>query len=301
MIVVMSFHQCKYKIIEMENERPAFWSAPQFSGGESFFRKGTFYGKLSLLMLFFTLTCPIQDVFSGDIHLLAAAGLRQPIDQLIMAFHKQTGHRVFANYAGSGTLLTRFRASGMGDLFIPGAFQYIRMLDRDGRVHSVKKIVAHVPVLGIHPSKKEQIRTLKDLAVPGIRVALGDPKAMAFGRVAADILEKAKLKNAVSRNVVVYAATVKQLALYVVQGDVDAAIIGRADAIQQKENIHMIDIPLGYRPHETIAVALLKTASDRPEAVQFFEFMGSPKSMETFQQFGFLPLDQNQDRGDQQK
>ena len=62
----MSFHQCKSEIIEMENKRPAFWSGSQFSGGES---------------------------FSGDIHLLAAAGLRQPIDQLIMAFQKQTGQR----------------------------------------------------------------------------------------------------------------------------------------------------------------------------------------------------------------
>ena len=183
-----------------------------------------------LLLLFLTWQAPVSR--AEDLSLLAGAGLRQPTDQLISSFQRQTGHRIFVDYGGSGTLLARIIASGQGDLYMPGAFYYIRILEEKGKLHSFRKIVAHTPVIGVNRNKTGLIRSFEDLASPGVRLALGDPKAMAFGRLAMDILECSKIKEAVLKNVVVYGATVKQLALYVAQGDVDASIIGRADAVQ---------------------------------------------------------------------
>ena len=56
-----------------------------------------------------------------------------------------------------------------------------------------------------------------DLGKPGIRVGLGDPKAMALGRTAEDILDHSGLKQAIQKNTVVRAATVKQLMLLLCQ------------------------------------------------------------------------------------
>ncbi len=226
-----------------------------------------------------------------DIHLLAGAGLRQPVDQLIDLFREQTGFKVIVDYAGAGNLLTRIIASGHGDLFMPGSFYYIERLEQEGLVDSYSIIVYHTPVIGVNRNKANLITCFQDLARPGVRLALGDPEAMAFGRVAIEILERSKIKDEILKNVVVYGATVKQMALYVAQGDADASIIGRADASQYEDKIKIIPIPEEYFEAEIIAVALLKKAAGRPEVIRFRDFMRSEKAIDVFRHFGFLPVD----------
>jgi molybdate transport system substrate-binding protein len=250
--------------------------------------------KSLILFLYFLslslLTWPVQEIRAEELHLLAGAGLRQPVDRLIDMFQKETGHKVFVDYAGGGYLLPRIIASGQGDLFISPSLNYIQALEKEDMVDSYRSIVSNTPVIGVNRDKDQLISSFDDLARPGVRLALGDPEAMAFGRIAMEILEKSKMKEEILKNVVVQGATVKQLALYVAQGDVDASIIGRADAIQYKDKIKIVPIPEEYLQTEIVAVALLRNAAGRPEAIRFRDFMSNAKAIEIFQQFGFLPL-----------
>jgi len=241
-------------------------------------------------LLLMSLTWPVQEIRAEDIHLFAGAGLRQPVDQLVDMFQKEIGNRVFVDYAGSGHLIARVIASGRGDLFLSPSLYYIRALEKEGMVDSFRGIVSNTPVIGVNRDREQLIRSFEDLARPGVRLALGDPEAMAYGRIATEILEKSGMKQEILKNVVVQGATVKQLALYVAQGDADASIIGRADAIQYKDRIRIIPIPDKYIVTEVIAIALLKDAASRPEAIQFRDFMSSAKAIDIFRQFGFLPL-----------
>lgn len=226
-----------------------------------------------------------------ELVLMAGAGLRQPTDVLAAGFEKETGHRILTSYDGSGKLLARIRASGRGDLFMPGAFFYIERLQREGRVRSFCPVAAHTPVVGVSLDAAERIRSFEDLAKPGVRLALGDPKAMAFGRTALTILRRAGMEGPVLENVEVYGATVKQLALYVARGDVDASIIGRADAFQFRDRIRAIPIPRAYFHPEKIAVAVLDSAVNPEVARLFCQFMASDRALEVFRGFGFLPLE----------
>ena len=228
--------------------------------------------------------------FSAELLLFAGAGLRQPTDRLIRTFEKETGNRINVAYAGSGQLLSSIVASGQGDLFMPGALFYIRKLNEMGRVDSWKNLVAHTPVVGVNSRKANLIRSFDDLARPGLRLALGDPKAMALGRLAQTILSHSPLKEAILGNVAVYGATVKQLALYVARGDVDASIIGRADAFQYRDQIRMVPIPDAYFQPETIAIAVLKGSKNVDAASRFRDYMASGRSIAVFESFGFLPL-----------
>ncbi len=241
-------------------------------------------------LLLISLAYPARGIQAGDLHLFSAAGLRQPVDQLVDMFHKETGNRVFVDYAGSGHLVARIIASGQCDLFLPASIYYIQAIEKEDIVDSYRGIVSNTPVIGVARDKEQMIRTFEDLTRPGVRLALGDPKAMAYGRIAMEILEKSGMKEEIVKNVVVQGATVKQLALYVAQGDADASIIGRADAIQYKDRIRIVPIPEEYIVTEVIAIALLKNAAARPEAIRFRDFMSSAKAIEIFRQFGFLPL-----------
>lgn len=222
------------------------------------------------------------------IHLFAGAGLRQPIDRLIASFEAKTGHKVQADYGGSGKQCVKIRTAGQGDLFMPGAFFYIEDLQKDKLAHDPVPVAVHTPVVGVNKSCAIAVNTLDDLATPGLRIALGDPKAMALGRTAMDILERSGKKDAILKNVVVYGATVKQLALYLKQGDVDAAIIGRADAFQCADRIRSVPIPDKLFRQEIIAVAMLTNGLNRPEVKQLKDHLSGEEAVRAFGDFGFL-------------
>ena len=164
---------------------------------------------------------------SAELTLLCGAGLRQPVEELMVSFEKQTGIKVGVEYDGSGKALVRYQATGIGDVFLPGSQVYVEQLRKLGQAGESFPVVRHIPVLAVNPAHAASIEKLEDLAKPGVRVGLGDAKAMALGRTADEILEKKGLTEAVARNLTVRAATVKQLALYILNGDVDAEI-GRA-------------------------------------------------------------------------
>ncbi len=228
---------------------------------------------------------------ADELHMFAGAGLRQPVDELAKAFEEKTGHRVFIDYGGSGQLLTRIEASGQGDLFIPGALFYIEKLEKEDRVQSRHPIVLHTPVVGVNKARTDLISSFDDLAKPGVRLAMGDPKAMAFGRTAMAICEKSGKKDAILKNVVVYGATVKQLALYAGQGTVDAAIIGRSDAFQNKDKVAIVPVPPEYFQAETVAAAVLRSSSNPELAEELARFFSDENAVEVFEKHGFLPLE----------
>lgn len=234
---------------------------------------------------------PAANGFAEELILLAGAGLRRPTDVLVDRFEQQTGHRILTAYDGGGRLITRIQASGQGDLFMPGALFHIEALEKKGLIRSVRPLVAHTAVVGVSAAAVDRIRSFEDLARPGIRLALGDPQAMALGRTARTIMQRAGLEKEILQNTVVYGATVKQLALYVARGDVDASIIGRADAFQCRDRMTMIPIPPAWFQPETIAVAVLQSSRHPDIAEAFCAFMASEESLSVFGEFGFLPLE----------
>ena len=234
----------------------------------------------------------IESAIAGELHVFSGAGLRQPVDRLAKAFETETGHRVFIDYGGGGQLLARIEASGKGDLYIPGSLFYIQKLQKTGKIRTYRSIVQHTPVIGVNAKQAGRIKAFEDMARPGIRLAMGDSEAMAFGRTAMTICERSGMKDAILKNITVYGATVKQLALYVSQGSVDAAIIGRTDAFQNQKTITMVSIPSDYFQAEVIAAAVLSSASDPDLAGQLAEYISSAAAVAVFEQFGFLPLDE---------
>ena len=199
---------------------------------------------------------------AAELRLYAGAGLKQPLDLVVDDFQKKTGHQVVVDYDGSGRLLTKLELTGQGDLFMPGEGFYIDKLSSSA-VHSRRTIVLRAPVIAVSRKHAGTITALADLARPGVRVGLGDPQAMALGKTAETILERSGLKAAVLKNTVVFAATVKQLALYAAESTVDAAIVGRPDALQFAETVDSIAIPRELYEPDTIAVAVL-TSYGRP-------------------------------------
>ncbi|MBU2510966.1 molybdate ABC transporter substrate-binding protein [bacterium] len=242
------------------------------------------------IIFFGVFTTSPTTAFSDELFLIAGAGLRKPTDKIIQKFETQTGHKIYVEYGGAGKLLTRFRATRRGDLFMPGSYFYIEKLKQDKQVVSDFPVVYHTPVIAVHKENNREINSFDDLAKPDLKLALGDPKAMAFGRTSMEILDKSGSKTAILKNVVVYGATVNQLTLYVLKKTVDASIIGRSNAVIHQGELRMIPIPQDYYTPEIIGIALLKTAKQPAIAAQFQQFVISQPGIDEFIKAGFLPI-----------
>ena len=242
---------------------------------------------LALALVLSPSPAPAQE---AGLLLYSGAGLRQPVEQLVSRFQAETGIKVRIDFAGSGQLMTRYLASGKGDVFLPGSHFYVNKLKDKNEVTWSQQVVLHVPVVGFPLSGKVKIGSFEDLTKSGVKVGLGDPKAMALGRTAEDILAASGVGEAVLKNTVVRAATVKQLVLYLLKGDVDAAIVARADVVQKKDKLGMIEIdPSWYKP-EIVTAAVLKASKQPEQAQKLAEFLSSPQGVEVFGKFGFLPV-----------
>jgi molybdate transport system substrate-binding protein len=197
---------------------------------------------------------------------------------------------VIVDYGGSGKQLVKYGTVRRGDLFMPGSYFYIDKLKEKGLVLSDSQVVRHTPVIAVNKKRKRAVKTLEDMAAPGIKLAVGDPKSMALGRTSMEIIKNAGLEKQFLDNVVVYGATVNQLSLYVVQGAVDAAIVARANAFMHQDTLDMFDIPANYYTPDIIGIAVLKTAKNTALAEQFKAFASSPGGIASFTRFGFMAL-----------
>lgn len=243
-----------------------------------------------LLLLAALLVAPLAAAAAQDLHVYAGAGLREAVDALAARFETQTGAKVVVEYGGSGQLLARISETGKGDVFIPGSMMYIDKLDKAGAVSASRGLAVHGAVLAVNRAAAAKITSLDDLAKPGVRLGLGDAQAMALGRTAEEILSHLALKDAILANVVTRAATVKQLTLYVANGDVDAAIIGGPDAAGNADKVVSIAIPSDLYQPEIAGFALLKSAVDPALAAQFGDLLLSEAGRQAFAKAGFPPL-----------
>ncbi|MGD8563683.1 MAG: molybdate ABC transporter substrate-binding protein, partial [Desulfarculaceae bacterium] len=245
---------------------------------------------ISLCVFLFTAVFFSLPASAGQNELLlySGAGLRQPVQELVQCFQDKSGIKVQVEYAGSGQIMTRYLASQKGDVFLPGSHFYVEKLKKKGEVLWSKPMVLHVPVVGFPKPGRIKITSFADIAKPGVKVGLGDPKAMALGRTAEDILKASGLGEPIRKNTVVRAATVKQLVLYLLKGDVDAAIVARADVFQKADKLGMLEIdPSWYHP-EIVTVAVLRASKKVKQAKKLAVFLASPASVAVFNRYGFL-------------
>ncbi len=223
------------------------------------------------------------------------AGLMKPMNELVSSFEKETGCKVTIHYGGSGELYAILSTKGC-DVFIPGSYYYVERAVEEGYIvnGSVVNVTKHVPVIAVPKGNPAGIHSLSDLAKPGVRVAIGDPKACAIGRVAVKMLKKDGLWEKVKKNVVVEAPTVNQLLVYVATGQVDCAIIW-ADLVtwaQAKGKIEVISIPPQQNLIKTIPVAITVYAKKDGRlgyAEKFEKFVTSPEAIEVWKKWGFEP------------
>ncbi len=233
--------------------------------------------------------------FEGrQITVCSGAGLIKPMNELIANFENETGANIEVRYGGSAELFG-ILTSKECDVFIPGDYYYTgEAMDRNYVLNeSVTNLTLHIPVIAVPDKNPKNISGLEDLANPGVKLALGDPKGPAIGKVSEAICEKAGILPEVENNTIVRTATVNQLLIYVVSDEVDAAIIWEDMASwgEASGKLEIIPIPEEQNKIKTIPTAVSVYTKDPELAEEFNNYIAGEGAEEIWEKWGFEPCD----------
>jgi molybdate transport system substrate-binding protein len=216
---------------------------------------------------------------------------KPPMEEAARAFQEKTGIQVYLNFGGSGTLLSQIELSRSGDLYIPGSPDYMVKAERKNVIDpaSVKKIAYLVPVIGVQHGNPKNIKSLSDLAGPGIEVGIGNPEAVCVGLYAIEILDYNHILTDVSKNIIVHAKSCDDTATLLSLKSVDAVIGWDVFQHWDPDNIDVVYLAPEQLPRIAyIPGAITKFAQDSESARKFLDFLVSPEGQAIFQKWGYI-------------
>jgi molybdate transport system substrate-binding protein len=233
------------------------------------------------------------EIMAADLTILCGAGLIKPMEELRQQFEKKENIKARVHYGSSGEIFAMVASGKPCDVLIPGAEKYTQDALKNGWVieDTICKLVLHVPVIAVPNGNPAGITGLSDLADPNVKVAIGDPKAPAIGRVAKKILIQNGLWEQVTPNIKVFAPTVNQLLIYVALKQVDAAIIWKdlTSWAESKGKIEVVQIPKEQNLIMTIPTAVCTHAPHKEQAFKFNAYIASDEAFAIWEKWGFPP------------
>jgi len=225
---------------------------------------------------------------SQSLLVYCGAGLRDAMDPIAEAYREETGVRVYFSYAGAGVLLTQIAFSKTGDLYMPGERFYLRQAEERGLILDTETVCYFKPVIAVQKGNPQAIQCIDDLAKPGLRVGLGDPKALAVGPVTQHILTRAGIADRVDKNVTFRGGCIPELANALRLQTIDASILWSTTAYQNREHVDMIEIPAQLNEVAVVPIGVLKHTGDPDAARRFMDFVVSPAAREIFRRHGYI-------------
>jgi len=221
------------------------------------------------------------------ITVFAAASLKNALDDVDIAFTKQSGIKVVARYGASSALAKQIEQGAPADVFASADLQWMD--------HCVRKKDTRVNLLG----NKLVLVAAKDIKIdhvtigPGFdlaklagdgRVATGDVREVPVGLYAKAVLERLGAWAAVEPKIAMSENVRVALGL-VARGEAPLGIVYETDA-----KIEPAVKVIGVFPDNTqdpiiYPVALTETA--KPDAAQYLSFLRSQTAKSVFEKYGF--------------
>jgi len=211
------------------------------------------------------------------------------LEEAARAFEQEAGIKVYLNFSGSGTMLSQIELSQSGDLYIPGSPDFMVKAERKGLIDptSVKKIAYLIPVIAVPRGNPKNIRSLADLARPGLQVGIANPEAVCVGLYAIEILEYNHLLAEVGKNIVVNAESCEKTATLISLKAVDAVIGWDVFHYWDPDNIDVVYLSPEQLPRIAyVPGAVTRFTKDRQSAQKFLDYLVSSTGQAIFEKNG---------------
>lgn len=236
-----------------------------------------------------------QGVNAGDKLLVyVGAASKPPTEEAAKLYEEKTGTKIELVIGGSGYILSQMKLAKQGDLYFPGSSDYMEKAKRDGDVFAdTEKVIVHlVPAINVQKGNPKNIRSLKDLTRPGIRVAIANPEGVCVGAYAVEIIENQftpEEKEAFLKNLVNYTESCEKTATAISLKMADAVIGWRVFEDWDPERIETVPLPqeqivrIGYIP-----IAISRFTRDRAAAQAFIDFLTGPEGRAIYAKYKYF-------------
>lgn len=249
------------------------------------------------IFLFFMSVCLLFSTqgFSEE-RLLAFVGSasKPPTEEVAELFYKKTGVRVDLVFGGSGFVLSQMILGKKGDLYFPGSSDFMETAKKKGVVYpeTEKYVVYLVNSINVRRGNPKNIKTLYDLAKPGLKVAIADPENVCVGLYAVEIIEKnftPEQKESFRKNLINYTESCEKTATAVSLKAVDAVIGWRVFEHWDPERVETIPLKqkeilrIGYIP-----IAISTYTKNRALAQKFIDFLGTEEAKNVYRKYKYF-------------
>jgi molybdate transport system substrate-binding protein len=230
------------------------------------------------------------------VRVFAAASLQDAFRSLGPRFEAEhPGVRLEFNFAGSQVLRTQIEQGAEADLFASADTEHVAALARAGLAEP-PVFFAHNRIVVVTPAGNERVRRLTDLARPRVRIVMAGPTVPA-GRYADQALAAlgrdpafgAALEAAIRGNVVSLESNVRAVLAKVQLGEADAGFVYETDARAAGVSVRVITLPPCAEVRTAYAVAVLRAAHARPEALAFLNDLLGAEARALLHGLGFRP------------
>lgn len=224
----------------------------------------------------------------------AGAASKPPTEEAAALYEKKTGTKVELVFGGSGYVLSQMKLAKQGDIYFPGSSDYMEIAKRNGVIFpETEKIVVYlVPAINVQKGNPHNIRSLKDLTKPGLRVAIADPEGVCVGAYAVEIIEKeltAAEKEALRKNLINYTGSCEKTATAVSLKQADAVIGWRVFEHWDPERIQTVPLEKAQIPRiGYIPIAISTFTKNRQAAQDFIDFLLSPEGQAVFAKYHYF-------------
>jgi len=219
----------------------------------------------------------------------AGAGLKSVLDPLSKIFTRKTGIQVEHSYLCSGTLLSNMQLTKTGDVMVPGSQYYLDIAIEKGLIDPNAVSIAGfmIPVIAVQKGNPLNIKTIEDLTKPGLRVGIGEPDALAVGRLTERMLKDLGLYEDVMKNVVLTGGSATKLIIPLAIGNLDAEINWRAVTRQFQEKVDTILIDPNKLKYSIAPIGITTFTKEKELAKEYLDFVVSDEGRALFSQHGY--------------
>jgi molybdate transport system substrate-binding protein len=235
-------------------------------------------------------------VGAAELQVYGGLAVRQPLTEIAKLYEQETGVKVNIVTGPPRELVASMAESKTGDVFVPGSYWAMNLAKSRGIVaESEGETVAYlVPCIAVEKGNPQDIWSLKDLARPGLKVAIRSeaegPEKPCLGEITSSAFESAGIAKKVKPNIVASLDKCDQVAAVLREKRADAVICWTFFAARFPNDLEAILLPKETAKDRPIPAAVTKYAADPTVARAFVAFLRSPTAQQVFVKRGYRSI-----------
>jgi molybdate transport system substrate-binding protein len=231
-------------------------------------------------------------VARADAIVLAAASLKNALDEMAGQYQKRSNEKIAVSYASSSTLARQIENGAPADIFVSADLEWMDYVEKHNllktgtRVNLLRNDIVLIAPADSKASVIIQRRFPLAMLLGDGRLAMGDPDHVPAGKYGKAALEFLDVWPAVAGRIA-RAENVRAALVLVSRGEAPFGIVYRTDAAADPKVKVVGAFPAGSHPPVVYPAAML-AAGTNPGAEKFLAFMKSTEGMNIFRKYGFV-------------